>query len=73
MKLKSCSSWFPFVQKCLGEEIQALSCLHEVHSMYALFAIKACLKDKRGKEQIVRHLPIEISHLTKYLLDRGTR
>ena len=50
------------------KKIPALSYLHEVHNMYEVLAIKTCLKDERAKEQIVRHLPIKISHLTKYML-----
>ena len=36
-----------------------------------MFAIKTCLTDKNGKEQIVGHLPLELSRFAKYLLDRG--
>ena len=36
-----------------------------------MFAIKTCLTDQKGKEQIVQHLPLELSRFIKYLLDRG--
>ena len=36
-----------------------------------MFAIKTCLTDQNGKEQIVQHLPLELSRFIKYLLDRG--
>ena len=39
--------------------------------MYDLFAIKTCLEDEHGEEQIVGHLSLELSRFTKYLLDRG--
>ena len=56
----------------LPKESQVLSCSHEVDdNMYDLFAIKTCIKDESGKEQIVGHLPLELSRVTKYLLDRG--
>ena len=53
----------------LPKESQVLSCSHEVDNMYDLFAIKTCVKDESGKEQIVGHLPLELSRVTKYLLD----
>ena len=36
-----------------------------------MFALKTCLTDENGKEQIVGHLPLELCRFTKYLLDRG--
>ena len=36
-----------------------------------MFAIKTCLTDENGKEQIVQHLPLELCRFTKYLLYRG--
>ena len=36
-----------------------------------MFAVKTCLTDKNGKEQIVWHLPLELHRFTKYLLDCG--
>ena len=53
------------------KESQVLSCSHEVGNMYDLLAIKTCLEDEHGEEQIVGHLPLELSRFTKYLLDRG--
>ena len=50
---------------------QVLSCSHEENKIYDMFAIKTCLTDKNGKEQIVGHLPLELSRFAKYLLDRG--
>ena len=35
-----------------------------------MFAIKICLTDESGREQIVGHLPPELSQFIKYLLDR---
>ena len=53
------------------KESQVLSCSHEAGNMYDLFAIKTCQEDEHGEEQIVGHLPLELSRFTKYLLDRG--
>ena len=36
-----------------------------------MLAIKSCLTDENGKEQIVGHLPLELSRFKKCLLDRG--
>ena len=36
-----------------------------------MFAIKTCLTDENGKEQIVEDLRLELSRFTKYLLERG--
>ena len=50
-------------------ENKCLHCAPEKENTYDYFAIKMCQKD--GK--IVGHLPLEISRLTTYLLDRGAR
>ena len=44
-------------------------CLMKNHLSFDSFAIKMC--DTRGN--IVGHLPMEISCITKFLLDRGAR
>ena len=41
---------------------------HEEGNTFDRFAIKVCKKDKN---EIVGHLPMEISRVTKFLLDRG--
>ena len=43
------------------KEREVLSCLHEENNTYDVFAIKTCLTDENGKEQIVGHLPLELS------------
>ena len=43
-----------------------------VCNKYDMLAIKSCLTDENGKEQIVGHLPLELSQFKKCLLDRGT-
>lgn len=48
---------------------EVLSCEHEENNPYDLFAIKTCQENGR----IVGHLPIEISRITKFLLDRGAK
>ena len=54
-----------------SKERQVLSCSPEENNIYDMFAIKTCLTDENGKEQIVGHLPLELPRFTKYLLDRG--
>ena len=54
-------SWLP-------EPEQTLNCFHEEGNTFDRFAIKVCEKDKN---EIVGHLPMEISRVTKFLLDRG--
>ena len=55
-------SWLP-------EPEQTLNCFHEEGNTFDRSAIKVCKKDKN---EIVGHLPMEISWVTKFLLDRGT-
>ena len=50
-------------------ESEVLSCEYEETNPYDIFAIKTCQENGR----IVGHLPMEISRITKYLLDRGAR
>ena len=53
-------------------ENESLDCLHEPDNIYDMFAIKTCRNDCNGKRgRIVGHLPIEVSRLTTFLLDRG--
>lgn len=56
------SIWIP-------EEAEVLSCEYEEKNPYDIFAIKTCQENGR----IVGHLPMEISRITKYLIDRGAR
>ena len=53
-------SWLP-------EPEQTLNCFHEEGNTFDRFTIKVCEKDKN---EIVGHLPMEISRVTKFLLDR---
>ena len=52
------------------QENEILHCLHEYANVHDMFAIKVC-QMADGVESIVGHLPIEVSRLTKFLLDRG--
>ena len=52
------------------QQNEILVCYHEYGNIYDMFAIKTCRVDV-GAETIVGHLPIEVSRLTKFLLDRG--
>ena len=54
-------SWLP-------EPEQTLNCFRKEGNTFDRFAIKVCEKDKN---EIVGHLPMEISRVTKFLLDRG--
>ena len=47
---------------------QTLNCFHEEGNTFERFAIKVCEKDKN---ELVGHPPMEISRVTKFLLDRG--
>ena len=49
------------------EPEQTLNCFHEEGNTFGRFAIKVYEKDKN---EIVGHLPMEISWITKFLLDR---
>ena len=57
------------VQKCFGAKRIYLARTKKM--IYTMFSIKTCLTDENGKEQIVRHLPLELSRFTTYLLERG--
>ena len=50
------------------KESETLQCYHESDNDYGLFAIKAC-RDAEFHRQIVGDLPLEMSRLTKFLLD----
>ena len=52
----------------LTEPKQTLNCFHEEGNTFDRFAIKVCKKDKN---EIVGHLPMEISRVTKFLLETG--
>ena len=47
---------------------QVLNCSHEIANTFNRFAIKVC---ETEKDEIVGHLPMEISRITKFLIDRG--
>ena len=53
------------------KESEMVSCSHEVNNIYDMFAVKTCLRDENGKEQIIEDLPLELSVFTKYFLDCG--
>jgi len=52
------------------EPEQPLNCFHEEGNLFDRFAIKMC---EIKEDKIVGHLPMEISRVTKFLLDRGAR
>ena len=55
------SFWIP-------EPEQSLNCFHEEGNIFDRYAIKTC---EVKENKIVGHLPLEISRITKFLLDRG--
>ena len=52
----------------LPEPEQTVNCFHGEGNKFDRFAIKVC---KKHKNEIVGHLAMEISRVTKFLLDRG--
>ena len=50
------------------QEGELLKCAHEVDNPYDMFSMKICKPDSN---EIVGHLPMEISRITKFILDRG--
>ena len=52
------------------EPEQNLNCFHELNNPFDYFAIKIC---PVSKDDIVGHLPMEISRVTKFLIDRGAK
>ena len=57
-----------YTKSWLPENEQTLNCFHEEGDTFDRFAIKVCKKDKN---EIVGHLLMEVSWVTKFLLDRG--
>ena len=47
---------------------QILNCYHERNNRFDHFAIKFC---EAGKEETIGHIPMEMSRVTKYFMDRG--
>ena len=52
------------------EENEALQCYHESENVYNFFAVKAC-RNAAFHQQIVGDLLLEMSRLTKFMLDGG--
>ena len=50
------------------QEGESLNCIHEENNPYDVFSMKICKPDTN---EIVGHLPMEISRITKFILDRG--
>ena len=47
---------------------ELLKCAHEEDNLYDIFSMKVC---KIESDEIVGHLPMEISRITKFIVDRG--
>ena len=52
------------------KDSEVLACSHEENNLHDPFAIKTCQLDS-GK--IVGHLPMELSRISKFILDRGAK
>ena len=52
------------------EPEETLNCSHELNNPFDFFAIKVC---SISNDEIVGHLPMEISRVTKFLIDRGAK
>ena len=52
------------------KESETLVCSHERENVHDPFVIKTY---QRASGRIVGHLPMELSRITKFLLDRGAR
>ena len=50
---------------------EILECLHEENNPYDVFSIKVCKSN--NVRSAVGHLPMEISRITKFILQRGAR
>ena len=48
---------------------EILECLHEENNPYDVFSIKVCKSN--NVQSVVRHLPMVISMITKFILQRG--
>ena len=55
-------SWKP-------EEGEILECLYEENNPYDVFSIKVCKSN--NAQSVVGHLPMEISRITKFILQKG--
>ena len=74
---KTCRMWNQFkltlqfevftTTEALEPQELLLNFLHEVGNTFDVFVIKVCGKEKK---EIMDHLPMEISRVTKFLLDR---
>ena len=52
------------------QDIELLTCTHEEDNPYDTFSMKVCKPDF---DEIVRHLPMEISRIIKFIADRGAK
>ena len=60
--------FYYYIKSWLPEPEQTLNFFHKEENTFDRFAIKVC---EKNKNEIVDHLPMEISRVTKFLLDRG--
>ena len=58
------ASWKP-------KKDELLECSHEKDNPYDPFSIKVCKPDSPA--EIAGHLPMEISRITKFIIDRGAQ
>ena len=58
----------PFRHNWYPERDEILNCYHERNIPFHRFAINFC---EAGKEETIGHIPMEISKVAKYFMDRG--
>ena len=51
------------------QEGEIFECLHEENNLYDVFSLKVW--KSKNAQSVVRHLPLDISKITKFILQRG--
>ena len=65
-----CHERLSSLSSSLGPETRPnLNCYHERNNPFDHFPIKFC---ETGKEETIGHIPMEISGVTKYFIDRDS-
>ena len=71
VSFKSAVRGFHVYRNCWNpQENEVLNCFHESNNQFDMFAIQVCQQETNKR---VGHLPIEISRITKFLIERGAR
>ena len=71
VSFKSAVRGFHVYRNCWNpQENEVLNCFHESNNPFDMFAIQVCQQETNKR---VGHLPMEISRITKFLINRGAR